>query len=62
MVQDLGILEGGLALDQNCPTTLGRKSHMSLEKSQARKEIREGKQLTISGILRVGMTLKSMPK
>jgi hypothetical protein len=27
-----------------------------------RKYIREGKQLTISGVLRLGKTLKSMPK
>jgi hypothetical protein len=56
------VLEGGLALDQESPTTVGRKYFISKAKSEAMKEEREGKQLTICGALRAGKPQKMVAK
>jgi hypothetical protein len=48
------VLEGGLSLDKEDPITVGRMSHISKAKYQAKREVREGKQLTICGSLGIG--------
>jgi hypothetical protein len=53
---------GGLARNQDIPSLIGRKLFMALAKSQAKKEIREGKQLTINGVLKASKTLNVVPK
>ena len=49
-------LVGGLAMDKKMPSTIESKSYISLDKCQARKEVREDKQLTINGVFRAGKT------
>jgi hypothetical protein len=45
-------VKGGLAMDNDIPISIERKSHMTLAKSKVKKEIREIKQLTVSRALR----------
>jgi hypothetical protein len=42
-------VEGGLDEDKEGPSNVGWKYHISLAKSKAKKEFREGKQLTLMG-------------
>jgi hypothetical protein len=51
-------LVGGLAMDKKMPSTIERKSDISFSKCQARKEVREVKQLTINGVFRAREDLK----
>jgi len=43
MMEESGVLVGGLAMNHDTPSSVGRKYFMSIEKYQAKKEIREGK-------------------
>ena len=49
-------LVGGLAMDKKIPSTIEIKSDISLAKCQARKEVREYKQITTNGVFRAGKT------
>jgi len=50
-VEEKRELQGGLAPDTSQIPFVGRKYHMSIEKKKI-KEVREGKQLTIRGVLK----------
>jgi len=60
-MEEGGGLEGGLAINTENATSMGRNSYMSIEKERAIKEVRKGKQLTIKGVLRAEMTSKKWP-
>jgi hypothetical protein len=55
-------MEHGLALDQDILVHVGRKSNISKAESEAKKEVQEGKQSTINGVLRAGKTPKPVSK
>ncbi len=57
-----GEVEGGLAIEKETCPTASRKSHISIAKSQEKKEIREGKQSTIDKALREESTQTNMSK
>jgi hypothetical protein len=48
-VDEGGGIEGGFELDIDHVPFVGIKSYMSIAKTKATKELREGKQLTIKG-------------
>ena len=51
----------GLALDKVPKVTLGKKTLISISKSQAKLEVKNGKQATISRALRVGNAQVKVP-
>jgi hypothetical protein len=54
ILEKKGVVEGRSALDTGHTHGARRKCHISLAKSKASREVKEGKQITIVGALRAG--------